>query len=279
MQYRRVDREDHLLELLANPGAIILCGGTDLMIRLRTKRAHPRCIIDISCLRSLQGIDLQDDWIEIGAATPITEILDSPSVQAHAPLLVTALQRLGSVQIRNRGTLGGNLVNASPAADSAIPLLLYDAQLQIIGPAGARWCPLDRFFVGPGKTVLSSGEYVKAVRMARTERTYEGFYHKVGRRNAMTISIASLGILAWTDGRRVCRLRAAVGSVAPTPLRLRTVETEITGVRLTPPVIRRAQATATASISPISDVRAPAEYRTQVIGDLIGRALSSWADL
>jgi CO/xanthine dehydrogenase FAD-binding subunit len=279
VQYRRVDREDQLLELLADPGAIILCGGTDLMIRLRTRKAHPNCVIDISSLRSLQGIDLQDDWIEIGAATPIAEILDSPSVQAHAPLLVTALQRLGSVQIRNRGTLGGNLVNASPAADSAIPLLLYDAQLKIVGRAGARWLPLDQFFLGPGKTVLAPGEYVKAVRMARTEGACEAFYHKVGRRNAMIISIASLGILAWRDGSRLSRLRAAVGSVAPTPLRLRAVETALTGVQLTPRVIQRAQTAAKASILPISDVRAPAEYRTQVIGDLMGRALSSWADL
>jgi len=236
---------------------------------------RPELLLDITQVESLRGIQAEGSSIEIGAATLESDITHSSLVSDHVPLLGSVLRQLGSVQIRNRGTLGGNIVNASPAADSAIPLLLYDAEIQIVSSEGERWVRLEDFFTGPGRTTLESGEFVRMIRLPIPEGGFSSFFHKVGKRNALTIAIASLGTLVRLDGGVIRELRVAAGSVAPTPLRLREIEERLTGRVLEQTLITEARELVVNSISPISDVRASTDYRKNVIGDLLVRALKS----
>ena len=278
MQYRRVADEAELLDALKEPGAAILSGGTDLLVKIRGGLVRPKVLVDIGRLPSLRGIRSSETEIAIGSATPESEILSDPSIRETLPLLTAALASLGSVQIRNRGTLGGNLVNASPAADSAVPLLLYDAEIDLISLAGERVVPVETFFAGPGKTVLRPGEFVRTVRIPVPMPVFRPFYHKVGKRQALTIAIASLGALIRVDGSHIVEARLAAGSVAPTPLRLRTVEKRLRDVEISDNAIADARRFAAEAVSPIDDVRATAAYRRDVVGALVQRAVQTAFD-
>jgi CO/xanthine dehydrogenase FAD-binding subunit len=273
MRYQRVADEAELIAALSDPSAAILAGGTDLLVKIRGGLVRPGLLVDIGRVPTLRGIRRTEGAIEIGAAVPESDVLASPDVRDALPLLAAALRVLGSVQIRNRGTLGGNLVNASPAADSAIPLLLYDAELVLVGGSGERTVPLEGFFVGPGRTALGPGEFIRTVRVPIPKTGGDAFYHKVGKRRALTIAIASLGALLRTEDGRFAEARLAAGSVAPTPIRLRAVEERLRGASLTDGAIAEAKRLAIEAVSPISDVRATAEYRSRVVGDLVARAL------
>jgi len=275
VRYQRVANEQELLEGLSQPGAAILCGGTDLLVKMRAGMIQPELLLDITRVESLSGIRVEGSKLEIGAATLESDIVHSSLASEHAPLLGPVLRQLGSVQIRNRGTLGGNIVNASPAADSVIPLLLYDSEIQIVASEGERWIRLEDFLTGPGRTILEPGEFVRAIRLPIPNDEFSPFFHKVGKRNALTIAIASLGALIRLDGDVIRELRVAAGSVAPKPLRLREIEVQLTGHILEQTLIAEARELAVHSISPISDVRASADYRKNVIGDLLVRALQS----
>jgi len=271
--YQRVANEQELLEGLSQPGAAILCGGTDVIVKIRTGMIQPAVLLDITHVESMRGIRVKGTHIEVGAATLESDIMLSSLLGNHVPLLGSVMGQLGSVQIRNRGTLGGNIVNASPAADSAIPLLLYDTEILIVGPGRERWVRLEDFFTGPGRTTLASGEFVRTLRLPIPVDGFRPFFHKVGKRNALTIAIASLGTLVRLDEGVIRELRVAVGSVAPTPLRLREIEEQLTGRVLDHRLIADARALIVNAISPISDVRASADYRKNVIGNLLVRAL------
>ncbi len=273
MRFQRVADEAALLGALNEPGAAILSGGTDLLVKIRNGMLAPTLLVDVSRVATLRGIHRSEGALEIGAAATESAILADPDVRAALPLLVSALASLGSAQIRNRGTLGGNLVNASPAADSAVPLLLHDASLDLVGPDGERTVPVESFLLGPGKTDLRPGEFVRTVRIPIPEPGLRPFYHKVGKRKALTIAIASIGALVRVADGRVAEARIAAGSVAPTPLRLRTVETSLSGVDLSEAAIDEARRLAIDAVSPIDDIRATAAYRQHVVGDLVARAL------
>ena len=275
MDYVRIADERELTQHLLAGGAAILCGGTDLLVKMRSGLTSPERLLDISDLASLRGVREEDDKLILGAATPETEILEHPGILEHLPLLGTALSTLGSLQIRNRASIGGNLVNASPAADSAIALLLYDAQLELAGPETSRMLPLADFFLGPGRTALEPTEYIRAIHVPVPEHPMMPFFHKVGKRRALTISIASLGALLRANDRRILEARFAAGSVAPTPRRLAELEALVQGQPLTDALIEQARDLAARSVSPIDDVRATAAYRRTVIGDLVARALRS----
>lgn len=275
MRYQRVTNEADLLEGLAQPGAVILCGGTDVIVKMRAGLLAPSILLDVTQIESLHSIRAIGEVLEIGAASLESDILRSPLVHQHVPLLAAALKQLGSVQIRNRGTLAGNIVNASPAADGAIPLLLYDAEVQLVGPAQTRWVRLDDFFTGPGKTVLASNEFIRTLRMPLGADGFQPFFHKVGKRNALTIAIASLGLLLRVQEGTIKDVRIAVGSVAPTPRRLPKIESQLTGRVLDDALVLEARDYIVSAIAPISDVRASADYRRNVIGDLFARALQS----
>ena len=258
---------------LRTPGAMLLCGGTDLLVKRRLGIVEPKLFVDISDLAPLRVLREADGEVEIGAAVPITEIIASPLVHEKLPLLPWVLGKLGSLQIRNRASLGGNLVNASPAADSAIPLLLYEAQLALVSASRARNVPVEGFFRGPGKTVLQPGELIRAVRIPVPTAEFATFFHKVGRRKALTIAIASLGCLARVSAGKIAEIRIAAGSVAPTPIRLRRTEALLTGAELSAETIEQARDSARDEVSPIDDIQGSAAYRRAVIGDLLTRFL------
>jgi CO/xanthine dehydrogenase FAD-binding subunit len=266
--YIRPEGTDALLAALEQPGAAILCGGTDLMVKMRAGIVDPSVLVDISGIEALRGIRDDDGGVVIGAATTETDLLEDDLVRQRYPLLVAALEQLGSVQIRNRGTLGGNLVNASPAADSAIPLLLYEAEVVLASRGGYRRMPVEAFIVSPGKTELREGEYVQEIRIPAPDPEAHGCFHKIGRRRALTIAIASLGMLCRVEDRLIAWVRFAAGSVAPRPLRLRSVEEALQGQPLDPERVDRARDLAAAAVTPIDDVRGSADYRRGVVGDL-----------
>jgi len=273
LEFTKVRSIDELLDHLADPGARILCGGTDLLVKMRGGLMRPTRLLDISDLTDMRGLAWGERALEVGAAVPYADLLGDRAVRERLPILALVLGKLGSAQIRNRGTLGGNLVNASPAADSVIALLLLDAEVVLASRQGERSLPVEGFLLGPGKTALARGEFVRSVRIPIPEGALAPYFHKIGRRKALTISIASLGALLRVEKGRVKEARLAVGSVAPTPLRLRRVEDLVRGRRLTPQLIAEARALAAQSVSPIDDVRASGAYRRDVTADLVARLL------
>lgn len=273
LRYVRVDTEDELLDALRKDGAWLLSGGTDLLVKMRSGLARPKILVDPAAVPELRGIEATGKALRIGAATSLAEILASKAVTERAPLLADVLRVLGCVQIRNRGTLGGNLANASPAADSAIPLLLYEADLELRGGNGTRTVPIGEFFLGPGRTVLEHGEYIRAIHLPASRQDWIPFFHKVGRRRALTIAIASVGGLAAIPGGRATEVRLAAGSVAPVPLRLKATEEWLVGRPLNRETIQHARTLAAGEVSPIDDVRATVGYRRDVTGDLVVRFL------
>jgi len=271
--YVKIEAIPELLERIREPGTRILCGGTDLVVKMRSGVIDPELMLDISDTESLRGIQEKDDRVIIGAATTVSEIIADWLVTEKLPLLQTVLRTLGSTQIRNRATLGGNLVNASPAADSAIPLLLYGADVIISSVRDERQIPVENFLVSPGRTVLASDEFVRGVSIPVSSVKFSSFFHKVGRRKAMIIAIASLAALVSTKDDTIDEIRLAAGSVAPRPIRLRELEADLTGKQITPSLIDQAKKAATRAVSPIDDVRASANYRREVIGELVARVL------
>lgn len=273
LRYLKVNSTEELLAHSGKPGSMILCGGTDLVVKMRSGLVSPTLLLDISDLALLREIRKTEDRVDIGAAVTESELLDSDVIREHLPLLPIVLEKLGCVQIRNRGTLGGNLVNASPAADSAIPLLLYDAEAILQSGQGERLLQVEEFLVGPGKTALAEGEFLRAISIPIPRAPFIPYFHKVGRRRALTIAIASLGALLRVQDKVVEEIRLAAGSVAPTPLRLRQVEDRVKGEHLTASLIAEARDLAAHSVFPIDDIRASADYRRAVVADLFARFL------
>ncbi len=275
MDYLRVTSEPDLAEALSVDGAVPLAGGTDLLVKVRAGVARPGLLVDVSRVESLRGLSRSQDGLSIGAALPLADLLGDAAVRDAYPLLATVLRSLGSTQIRSRATLGGNLANASPAADGALALLAYDARLTLASRAGSRALPLREFFRGPGRTALARGEYVHSITLPAPDANQAFFFHKVGRRRALTIAIASVaGLLSLEDGV-IVDARIAAGSVAPTPLRLAAVEDALRGCRLDAALARAAGDSASREVSPITDVRASADYRRDVTGELVARFLST----
>lgn len=208
---------DAAIELLARHGsdARVLAGGTDLIIRLRDGTYSPSVVVDVKRIHELSPrIERVNDRVEIGAGTTMTDVIEHPLMQQHFPALVEAARFVGSVQIRNRATLAGNQCNASPAADTAPPLLVYGADLEIVGPAGRREVALDDFFVRSGVTTLAAGELVTAISLPiPSGRAGSAFQRRTRRRGH---DLASVTLAVSLDGQG--RTRLAYGSLGPRPL-------------------------------------------------------------
>jgi len=267
-----------LIAAVSETGGTILAGGTDLQPRwLKGVVDSPAIVLDAKKIDELHGIDRVGDEIVVGACTLMSELETDPIIRAAAPFLAKAAARVACGQIRNRATIGGNLCNASPAADTAVPLILLDAQVELASLTGTsvalRTVPITDFFKGPGKTSLAPGEVFTRVRFAPVPKDCFSGWEKFGTRPAMEIAVASVGVLLWFDGNAVKRARVAYGSVAPMPLRGHGVETELTGQPLSADVIAKAVAAARKEISPITDVRASEDYRREIVGVLLQRML------
>lgn len=245
-----------------------LAGGTDLLVAIRKGQEKPELLVYVGELPELRVLREGPEGLEVGAALTHAELLVHPATERF-PILRAVLRTIGSPAIRAMGTLGGNLVTASPAGDSLVALYLLEARVRLVGPRGERELPIPEFIVGPRKTALERGELVRSVFLPYPEGNPRSFFRKVGRRRALIIAVASLGALVWVRDGRVERARLALGSVAPTVLRPREVEEALVGRPLAPEAWEDLVPVLSAATQPISDLRATAEYRRKVAGRLL----------
>jgi CO/xanthine dehydrogenase FAD-binding subunit len=258
----------------AHPEAMPIAGGTDVMVFLEAHAIDPPLFMDLWALDGLVGIDETDTGLRIGASTTYTDLIGDPRVVAAAIALVEAAKTVGALQIQNRGTLGGNIANASPAGDTLPVLLALDAEVEVESAArGARRIPMDGLYTGYRALALEADELITAVHLPRRHRADRQHFRKVGTRLAQAISKVIFGGRVRIEDGVVTEARIALGSVAPTPVRARDVEAALVGSKPDP-----AAADAVASaISPIDDVRSTAEYRAEVARGVIASWLVSLA--
>lgn len=264
---------DDLLALLdSQPRPRLIAGGTDLLVRSRDGGGDPPRLVDITAVPELAGIEQSQDCLRIGAICTHTEIATSPAVAAALPALAQACAAIGGPQVRNRGTLGGNLANASPAADTLPPLYVADAQVELAGPGSRRQVPIDELFSGPGTSLLLPGELILAVRIPRREGLRSAFL-RLAQRRAQAISKVAVSVALIGDRVRIERARVAFGAVAPTVIRARRVESilEEGGVER----LGDAMEAARSEVRPIDDIRSSREYRREMAAVLLRRAVAS----
>jgi len=259
------------LERLAQePGAWKpFAGGTDLMVLLEAGKLPHRRFLSIWKLPELRGIEKTPDDVTLGALTTYTDMRRSEVLSREFPLLCRAAAETGSVATQNRGTLGGNIGNASPAADSPPALLVYNAELELVSAHGSRWVPYHGFWTGYKQTGLRASELIRRIRLPRATQSWRHYYRKVGTRRAQAISKVCLAAAARIDATRIADVRIALGSVAPTVLRATETETVLRGEKLTPASLRAAQDSLASEIAPIDDMRSTARYRRRVSQNLL----------
>lgn len=254
------------------PAAKFISGGTDLMVQIKKREIQPSALISLRSIPGLNTIEI-NRGARIGALTTITEIAEHPDLQRNYPILVEAAKSLGSVQIRNVATVGGNLCNCSPSADMALPLLVLEAKVRLQSPKGSRDVPLDEFFVGPGESCLAPSEILTDILLESPPENAKAMFLKKGRVK-MDLAIVSAALLLEMEEKKCRKVRIAVGSVAPIPLRLYRVESLLEGTTVTRKQVNIAQRLTAEDVSPITDVRATEEYRRELIGVFIKRGLN-----
>ena len=256
--------------------AVILAGGTDLVPRINTYHLRPEVLVYIG-KAGLDYIKEEKGKFVIGAATPMAKIAGSKLLARKAGALVEAAAQAGTQAVRTAATIGGNLANASPAADLATPLLAMDAELSLVGPKKKRVVPLKDFFTGPGKTVLQAGEMIAEITVPVPKG--KTVFVKLGRRKALTLSVVNAAVRLEMKGKKCQEARIALGSVAPLPLRCAKAEGMLQGKGMDSKLIADCAAEAIAATSPIDDHRASAWYRKQAGTVLVSRALAEAAGL
>ena len=270
-----IDTPQHLFEAyerLAAGATRPIAGGTDVMVAITGELGEiPERMLDLSRIDALRGIELEAGHLVLGARTTYTEIRRSTLCREHLPALVEAAATIGAAQIQNRGTLGGNIANASPAGDTLPILLAADAVIVIGGQRGERQIAANDFFVEYRKTALEADELILQVRFPLVHRR-ELRFRKVGTRRAQAISKVVMA-LAWHDRDGWSDVRVALGSVAATPIRARATEAVLEGAQPTPEVADRAAETLAGELEPIDDVRSTAEYRRAVAARVLHRLL------
>ena len=262
------------LEILEKYGedARPIAGGTDLVLAVRSGALKVGHLVDIMRIPELRTLDLGGDRLIVGAAVTISELLELEVVRERYPALWEAMYWLGSPQIRNVATLVGNICNASPAADTAPPLMIYDARVRILGPEGERVVPIEEFFVHVKRTVLEPGEMVAYVEVPIKEG-FRSRFRKIGKRRAEVLSIVSAAVGFFSRNGRMEGVRIALGSVAPTPIRARTAEAVLEGREPSMGLVEEAASRAREETRPITDVRASAEYRKEMSFVLVRRLI------
>ncbi len=259
---------------------MVVAGGTNLLPDLRAKKISPEALIDLSRIDSLSFIKVEEGGIRIGALTPIAEIAASKILRNRASILCEAARKLGNPLVRNRATLGGNLAKASPAADTAVPLLALDACVEVQGSGSRkRRMPLDQFLLGANRNALKPGELIREVYFPLPNSGAKMAYRKMGLRDAMAISVISLGVVLEMH-KGVCRrIRIAFGAVASKPIRAYQAENILLGKEITPDLLQACGSQAEKEISPITDIRGGAEYRRAMASVLLQRALGETLEM
>lgn len=266
--------QDAIAALQANDEPYLLAGGTDLLIGMKTNAVKPKGLIDLKGIPGLDCIEY-DNGFKLGALTTVRDVEVSPLIREKIPALSEAAATLGSIQIRNRATIGGNLCHGSPAADMAAILLAMNCELQIATGNGAKTMGLDQFFTGPNSTVLNRNEVLAQIIIPKEIEQFKGIYLKHGPRKAMDIGIVNIAILLDADvSSGYCnQIMIALGAVAPRPIRAKKAEALLNANRLTPELIQEAAEVASDEATPISDFRASAGYRRELVKNLVAKGI------
>ena len=262
--------EEALAELeLHGADAKVIAGGTDLVLNMKKKNIRPRRVISLHNLDELDFVQSDDARVRIGALTKHADIAANPFLKQHLPILCEAVGLIGSWQIRNVGTIGGNICNASPAADSAPPLLVLNAQLIVASNKAEKSIALESFFTGPGATTLEPDQILKEIVIELPKQPAAGCYLKLRRRKAVDVSLAGVAFQAELepDGKTLAKVGIALGGVAPTPVRAPAAEAILVGLTLDEAITKVSNCVAIAvkAASPIDDVRASASYRRTIV--------------
>lgn len=272
--YHRPRSLAEAIELKTNhPYASFIAGGTDLLVNLKRGRVRrPETLISLRSIGELSQIIETDGRIRIGATALLTDIERHPVINKQFPALVQSIRTLASRQVRNVASMGGNLCNASPCANTAPPLLVHGAKVELIGSKGTREVRVEEIFLGPKQNSLGFDEILSAIHLTFPPSSTRSIFFDKGR-VSMDLSLVNLAMMLELDGKKVTRARIAAGAVAPVPLRLRRVETLLEGDEITDERVRDAKTVAMASVSPITDVRSTADYRRHMVGVFFERGI------
>ena len=275
MDYRSPGSVKEAVDLLAasGGGAHVLAGGTDMLVKLRAGFVVPKLVVDLKSIPQLRGVSRDARGFRIGAATSCAEIGEHAELAAAWPGVVEALRLIGSTQIQGRASLGGNLCNASPAADSVPALIAADAVCEVAGPSGEREVPVEQIVTGPGRTCLAAGDFVLGFRLPNPPARSGDAYLRLIPRTEMDIAVVGVGVALALDAAGVCtQARVALGAVAPTPLLVADAAKALIGTRVDDKALAALAAAASAACKPIDDKRGTVEYRVKVAGVLARRA-------
>jgi CO/xanthine dehydrogenase FAD-binding subunit len=274
----RLHRPEALSGALELLDALVDCrpiaGGTDLLLFLRDGTIKARHLVDVTGIEEMRGISLEDGEIWIGAATSLSEVASSELVTELAPVLVDAVSQIGSVQTRNQGTIGGNICNASPAADSAPPLLVLDARLDVSSKGGGRTIPVGELFAGPKLSSLGRRELVTAIRIPEPPEGSGASFQKLSRRRGSTLSVVNAAAYVELEGERCSAARLALGAIAATPIRVAPAERLLVGREPTEAVVEGAASACRDCVSPVDDIRGSAGYKRDMSAVLMRRAIT-----
>ncbi|GAB4289163.1 MAG: xanthine dehydrogenase family protein subunit M [Myxococcota bacterium] len=254
--------------------AVLIAGGTDLLIKMRARKLTPAFLIGLKKVKELNFIEFDaKNGLTIGATALIADVASHPEIKKHYPAIAYAAAETATVQIRNMGTFVGNLCNASPAADNAPTAIAMNARIKLASLRQEREISLDEFFIGPGKTALAADEMVVSVNIPQPPPHSGASYKHISQRSKVDIPAAAVGAAVVMAGEVCKEARIALGAVAPIPMRALKTEKLLTGKRLTRKLIEEAAQQAAKECAPISDVRASADYRRKMIAVLTKRAI------
>ncbi len=258
--------------LASEPEAYPLAGGTDILVHIKRLQKKPTAVVNLKAIPGLADIQVEESHIRIGALASLTRMIAHPVIRAEFPVLPYTAYFMGSPAIRNLATVGGNLCNASPAADLPPVFLVLDAEVGIAGPQRSRKLQLQEFFLAPGETALMPGEILTEVSFPRRPG-WTVRYERLDVRQAMDIAVVGAALAIRMDGEWCAEVRLALGAVAPTPIRVPEAEAELVGRELTDETIGRVARLARDAARPISDIRASATYRRDMVEKLVRRGL------
>ncbi len=256
-----------------------IAGGTDLVVQMRYRDANPKYLVNLKTIPGLDYIVEDAGGLRIGPLTSIRTIETSPLIKERFGILSQAAHLLGSVQVRNLATIGGNLCHAAPSADTVPPLLALGTTARLAGPDGERTIPLENLFAGPGKTALKEGELLTELQIPAPAPKSAGVYLKHSIRKAMDIAFVGTGVVVEMDNGTCKDIRIALGAVAPVPMRAPKAEAYLRGKALEDGVLREAGEIASQECSPISDIRCSAEHRREIVKVFVRRAAQQAAEL
>ena len=274
--YQAADVEDAVRALVEDPEAVVISGGSDVLIKIREGKLAGCSLVSIHGIKELEGIRMEEDGtIVIGPATTFSHITNNDIIQKHIPMLGDAVDMAGGPQLRNIGTIGGNVCNGVTSADSASSLCCLDAVLVLKGPDGVREVPISQWYTGPGRTVRNHDEVLTAIRIKKENyQGYGGQYIKYGKRNAMEIATlgCAVSVKLTEDKKHIQDLRLAYGVAAPTPIRCHTTEEAVKGMETGEALAQAVGKGALEEVNPRSSWRASREFRLRLVEELGRRA-------